>query len=100
MEEPPNAIARLALCRGQNLKQAVMNQTTTAIATPATIEEVKKLPHIYAKSHAQAYAHIYSEGMLPTSGALTGKKIFKEGDKLVYEFYRVRNKEQKVYVIF
>jgi len=76
-----------------------MNQTAIA-ATPATIEQVRQLTHIYAKSHAQAHAHIYSEGMLPSSGPLASKKLFKEGEKLVYEFYRVRNKEQKVYVIF
>lgn len=99
MEEPPNAIARLALCRGQNQNQTNMNQTVIA-ATPATIEQVKQNTYIYAKSHAQAYAQIHSEGMLSSSGPLASRKLFKEGEKLVYEFYRARNKEQKVYVIF
>jgi hypothetical protein len=85
---------------GKNLKQIIMNQTTATAAAPATIEQVKLLRHFYSKSHAQAHAHIYTEGLLPTAGPLTGKQIFKEDGKLVYEFYRVRNKEQKVYVIF
>lgn len=95
MEAPPNAIARLALCRGQ--KYQTMNQIATA---PQTVDQIRKLPNtIYAKSHAQAYAAA-GERLPYTDGPIVSKKLFAEENKVVYEYYRVRNKEEKIYVIF
>lgn len=71
------------------------------ITTPTTIEQVKATNnYIIAKSHAEAT--VEASKRLTTAGPITSKKIFfdKTSNSVVYEYYRVRNKEQKVYVIF
>jgi len=72
---------------------------TTAI--PTTLTEVQALPnHIHARTQAEAYVEVGNR--LTTPGPIVSKKVLfdKETNKLVYEFYRARNKEEKVYVIF
>lgn len=78
-----------------------MNTSTVITPTsPKTLQEVKALPnHVVAFSMAGAHNHVAN--LLPcTPGPLASKKLFAEGNHLVYEFYRVRNKTEKIYVIF
>lgn len=76
-----------------------MNQTTDL--TPTTLAQVQALPnHVTARSHAEATVLVAAQ--LTTPGPITSKKLFldRATNKLVYEFYRVRDKDSKVYVIF
>lgn len=77
-----------------------MNQTITPTA-PKTLDEVKQLNnHITATTHAEAY--VEAGKRLSSAGPITSRKLFldEETKKLVYEYYRTRNKEEKLYVIF
>lgn len=66
---------------------------------PVTIEQVKQLPHDYARSHAGAVALVSAK--LPAEhGPIASRKLFVEVSKVVYEFYRIKNKENKFYIIF
>lgn len=68
-------------------------------APPTTIEQVMALPHGEAKSYAGG--NLLAISNLPVEGGqMTSKKLFMEGTKLVYEFYRVNAKNVKFYVIF
>lgn len=70
--------------------------------TPQTIQEVKATNnYIKAGSHAIAYARV-GERLPYTDGPIVSKKLFIDIStrELVYEFYRIKNKEAKVYVIF
>lgn len=72
---------------------------TYTMQQPTTIDQVKQLPHDYARSHAGAVVLVAAK--LPEQdGPITSKKLFMEGTSLVYEFYRTRNKENKFYIIF
>lgn len=76
--------------------------STTVLQAPQTLPEVLETNnYIKASSHAIAYARVGEE--LPDSdGPIVSKKLFadKPSNSIVYEFYRVRNKERKKYVIF
>lgn len=74
-----------------------MNQATTT--QPTTIDQVRALAHDYARSHAGATV-LVSQKLPEEHGPITSRKLFVEGNKVVYEFYRVRNKENKFYIIF
>lgn len=75
-----------------------MHQTTPT--DPATLEQIKQLPnHIYAKNHAEAYSKA-GEQFNYAAGAIVSRKLFKEGNSLVYIFYRTKAKDDKLYVIF
>lgn len=66
---------------------------------PKTVEEILALPnHSTAKSHAEAT--VKASNYLSSGGAITSKKLFMEGSKLVYIFYRLNNKDEKFYIIF
>lgn len=66
---------------------------------PATIEQVKQLPHDYARSHAGAV--VLASAVLPAEhGPIASRKLFVENSNVVYEFYRLKNKENKFYIIF
>lgn len=74
-----------------------------AAATINSVDQVSALPnHITATTYAGAVVEVAK--LLPdTPGPITSKKLFvdiENGSKIVYEFYRVRNKDQKIYVIF
>lgn len=76
-----------------------MSQTTTA---QLTLQEIEALPNTH-KAHTQAEAYTITAKELPEGdGPIASKKLFvdKATAKLVYEFYRARNKERKVYIIF
>lgn len=76
--------------------------TITTTAQPTTVEEVKATnKYIFAKTLAMAYSEV-SKQLPEADGPITSKKLFVDipaGAKLVYEFYRLRNKDQKIYVI-
>jgi len=76
-----------------------MNQAILQQNGPVTIDQVKQLQHDYARSHAGAVA-IVSARLPAEHGPITSKKLFVEGNQLVYEFYRARNKDNKFYIIF
>lgn len=76
-----------------------MNPVTTQ--TPKTIDEVKKMPHwSYQRNHAVALVKA-SETLTGDDGPIVSKKLFYDEKEKVgaYEYYRVRNKSAKVYVI-
>lgn len=75
-----------------------MNQ----IAEPLTLDQIKALPNTYsAKSQSQAYS-IASEMLPNIAGPIASKKMLvdKESGSIVYSYYRARNKDQNIYVIF
>lgn len=74
------------------------------LQTPAqlTLQEIEALPST-KKVRTMAEGYTAAAEFLPdTDGPVTNKKLFvdKTTAKLVYEFYRVRNKENKIYIIF
>lgn len=72
---------------------------TITLKQPTTIEQVRQLQHDYARTHAGATVIVANK--LPAEhGPITSRKLFMEGNKLVYEFYRIRNKDNKFYIIF
>lgn len=76
-----------------------MDQAT--IKPPQTIDEVKKMPHwSYQRNHAAALVKA-AEILIGDDGPLVSKKIFfdTKANAGVYEYYRVRNKALKVYII-
>ena len=72
---------------------------TIASNEPKTIDQVRALAHDYARTHAGATV-IVGNKLPPEDGPITSRKLFMEAGRLVYEFYRVRNKENKFYIIF
>lgn len=80
---------------GVKLKQITMNQQLT-------LQDIETLPSTKkVRSMSEAYTIAATE--LPdTGGPIVNKRMHlrEETASLVYEFYRVRNKEQKIYVIF
>jgi hypothetical protein len=73
--------------------------SVTSTTPPTTIDQVHQLPHEYARTHAGALV-VVSAKLPAEHGPITSKKLFMEGNKLVYEFYRARNKGDKFYIIF
>lgn len=75
-----------------------MNPSTPEL----TLQQIEALPSTKkATMLSQGYSIAASE--LPEAdGPLVSKRIlFTEGEKkLVYEFYRARNEENKIYIIF
>ena len=76
-----------------------MNQVQAAQQLPSTIDQVKKLPHDYARSHAAAVV-LVSQKLPSEHGPIASRKLFVEDSKVVYEFYRLKNKDNKFYIIF
>ena len=79
-----------------------MNHYPATTQAPQTLQQVKETNnYIKAASHAVAYAQV-GERLPFTDGPIVSKKLFIDAStrELVYEFYRVKNKEAKVYVIF
>lgn len=76
-----------------------MNQT----ATPElTLQQIEALPST-KKVRTMAEGYTAASAELPEEdGPVVNKKLFvdKATTKLVYEFYRVRNKSNKIYIIF
>ena len=75
-----------------------MNQ----IEHPLTLQEIETLPNTH-KARTQAEGYVIAAKELPDAdGPITSKKLFvdKATARLVYEYYRARNKERKIYVIF
>lgn len=76
-----------------------MNQT----AIPElTLQQIEAMPST-KKVRTMAEGYTTASAELPEEdGPVVNKKLFvdKTTAKLVYEFYRVRNKENKIYIIF
>lgn len=81
------------------IKTKVMKLQT---AVQLTLQEIEALPST-KKVRTMAEGYTAASSHLPdTDGPVVNKKLFvdKETAKLVYEFYRARNKENKIYIIF
>lgn len=76
-----------------------MNQVI--VNTPATLSDVFATNnYIIVKNLAEAYNEA-GKRFDPNNGPIVSRKILfdKEKNKAVYEYYRVRNKAEKIYVI-
>jgi len=77
-----------------------MEQLTIDI--PATLEQVMATNnYIIAKTHAEAYVEA-GKRLTTASGPIVPKKLFfdQETKKIVYVYYRLKNKEHRLFVIF
>lgn len=74
----------------------------TVTAAPLSVKDISGLPNTYkAKSPAEAYSYA-SQTLNSENGPVASKKLFVDGEtgEIVYEYYRARNKAEKVYIIF
>jgi hypothetical protein len=71
-------------------------------AKQLTLQEIEALSNTFkAKTAAEGYT-IAARELPDTDGPIASKMLFvdKATTKLVYEFYRARNKENKIYIIY